>query len=309
MSPWNEPLPRLPLLQDSTLRQAADTVGASPWNARAAACFLEAARRLPLQSFDLPAHERELLEELGPRGACSSADVDELAALPAATEKMLIVELPTAWTELDRVVERLGRTTLTIANVGRQDPIALARLCREAGRWGCRGLVLSDERGEVGPHGVGYLVRFVRRLSDEMGVALELTWAGSNRYGTGLAQAWEAVEVGADRVRGCALGLGRTGSVPLDQLLLNLGQDRQSLADYCRQAAQSVGLVATAHYPVWADEAAIGPTSKASDVRRWLERNGLAAGHRMVERLLNLARRSRHALSDLQLLEAAGVRF
>jgi len=309
MKHWNETSDLAVSCQDATLQEGPGAPGACPPHARAAEAFLQAARRLPLASFEVRPADRAWLELLGPQAACSSADpaqLEALGSLPA--ERMLSIDFPVDWGEVGRACARLGPLTLIVPRPGRLDPIELSRLFREAGGWGCRGLVLSDERAEIGPHGVGYLVRFARRLREDMGLTLELTWGGSNRYGTALAQALEALEAGADRIRGCALGLGRTGSVPLDQLLAHTGlADPGLLADYRRTAALCLGLVVPPHYPGIEPELRLGPLSTREEVRAWLRQNGLPPEEEVVGQLLALARASSSPLSDLQLMSAAGV--
>jgi hypothetical protein len=141
-----------------------------------------------------------------------------------------------------------------------------------------------------------------------MGLTLELTWGGSNRYGTALAQALEALEAGADRIRGCALGLGRTGSVPLDQLLAHTGlADSALLGAYRRTAALALGLVVPPHYPGTDQGLRLGPLCTPEEVRAWLRLNGLPVEEEVVRQLLAMARASSSPLSDLQLMSAAGV--
>ena len=72
-----------------------------------------------------------------------------------------------------------------------------------------------------------------------------------------VANSLAAVEAGATRLHGTALGIGeRVGNTPMDMLLVNLalsgpnGRDLTPLPEYCRVVADAYGVEIPANYPV-----------------------------------------------------------
>ncbi len=140
----------------------------------------------------------------------------------------------------------------------RADPDTLEALYGNAIRWGARRICLSDTVGHATPSGVRSLVRFVKRaIIDPSGANVKLDWHGHRDRGLGLANALAAIEAGADRIHGTALGIGeRVGNVEMDLLLVNLALagvhdgDLHLLADYCELVARECRVPLTANYPV-----------------------------------------------------------
>lgn len=144
----------------------------------------------------------------------------------------------------------------------RAAPDDLAALYRTAIRCGARRLCVCDTVGHATPAGVRALVRFVRRLADESGEVVGIDWHGHRDRGLALANALAALEAGADRLHGTALGIGeRAGNTEMDLLLVNLrlcgyiDRDLTALADYCGLVAESTGIPVPINYPVMGDDA------------------------------------------------------
>src|SRR5215470_6349340 len=89
-----------------------------------------------------------------------------------------------------------------------------------------------------------------------MGANVGIDWHGHNDRGLALENALWALEFGADRVHGTALGIGeRVGNAQMELILLNLKllgllehQDLTHLLEYCNTAAQAVGWVVPINY-------------------------------------------------------------
>ena len=140
----------------------------------------------------------------------------------------------------------------------RADPETLKALYGHAIGWGARRICLSDTVGHATPSGVRALIRFVRReIVDPSGANVKLDWHGHRDRGLGLAGALAAIDAGADRIHGTAMGIGeRVGNVEMDLLLVNLAMagvhdaDLTRLAEYCELVAQECGVPLPPNYPV-----------------------------------------------------------
>lgn len=140
----------------------------------------------------------------------------------------------------------------------RADRETLKALYGHAIGWGVRRICLSDTVGHATPSGVRALIRFVRReIVDPSGASVKLDWHGHRDRGLGLANALAAIEAGADRIHGTAMGIGeRVGNVEMDLLLVNLAMagvhdaDLTRLADYCELVSRECGVPLPPNYPV-----------------------------------------------------------
>ena len=145
----------------------------------------------------------------------------------------------------------------------RAAPDTLRALYGNAIRWGARRICLSDTVGHATPWGVRALVRFVREeIIAPSGEAVQLDWHGHRDRGLGLANCLAAIEAGADRVHGTALGIGeRVGNAEMDLLLINLKllgthrHDLSKLPEYSRLASRACGVPIPASYPVLGEDA------------------------------------------------------
>ena len=145
----------------------------------------------------------------------------------------------------------------------RADPVTLRALYGNAIAWGARRICLSDTVGHATPSGVRALVRFVRRaIIDPSGANVKLDWHGHRDRGLGLANALAAIEAGADRIHGTAMGIGeRVGNVEMDLLLVNLAlagvhdADLTRLSHYCELVAAECNVPLAPNYPVMGSDA------------------------------------------------------
>src|SRR6185436_7578967 len=94
------------------------------------------------------------------------------------------------------------------------------------------------------------------------GEAVKVDWHGHRDRGLAIANCLAAIEAGADRIHGTALGIGeRCGNAEMDLLLVNfklLGlHDRElsKLADYVRLASKACRVPIAYNWPVFGDDA------------------------------------------------------
>src|SRR5260221_13090304 len=139
----------------------------------------------------------------------------------------------------------------------RADPESLRRLFTTAIRAGAKRLCVADTVGHATPSGARAVVGFVKTLIKELGVDVGIDWHGHRDRGFGVASSIAALEAGATRLHGAALGIGeRCGNTPIDLLLVNLGmmgyidRDLTSLPDYCKAVSRACDVPIPANYPV-----------------------------------------------------------
>jgi 2-isopropylmalate synthase len=141
----------------------------------------------------------------------------------------------------------------------RSRPDVLRMLFQAAIDRGASRLCLSDTVGHATPDGVRNLVRFTRKVIAETGATVGIDWHGHNDRGLALENALCAIDAGADRVHGTALGIGeRVGNAAMELLLLNLrlrgqlpaDQDLGKLVEYCETVAGAVGWQVPPNYPL-----------------------------------------------------------
>lgn len=140
----------------------------------------------------------------------------------------------------------------------RARPETLEALYRNAIEWGARRVCIADTVGHATPDGVRALVRFVRdEIVVPSGEDVGIDWHGHRDRGLGLANALAAIEAGATRIHGTALGVGeRVGNVEMDLLLVNLKLlgahkgDLTKLPEYCALTAEACQIPLANDYPV-----------------------------------------------------------
>jgi 2-isopropylmalate synthase len=145
----------------------------------------------------------------------------------------------------------------------RSHPATLDRLFRHAVELGADALCLCDTVGWATPDGVDQLLRWTRALLRGMGAEkVRVEWHGHNDRGLALANTLQALRSGADRLHGCALGIGeRVGNTPMDLMLLNLKllglypHDLTQLVRYVRTASAACGVPIPRNYPLSGDDA------------------------------------------------------
>lgn len=140
----------------------------------------------------------------------------------------------------------------------RARPEVLRALYGRAIEWGAKRLCIADTVGHATPDIARAVVRFVvEQIVKPSGEDVEVDWHGHRDRGFGLANALAAVEAGATRVHGSALGIGeRCGNTEMDLLLVNLvllgvhDADLSVLTDYCELTAEACQVPLPASYPV-----------------------------------------------------------
>lgn len=124
---------------------------------------------------------------------------------------------------------------------------------------GAKRLCLCDTVGAAVPRGVHNLVQWVRRLLEELGVGdrVGIDWHGHRDRGLDVANTIAALEAGATRVHGTALGVGeRVGNTPMEQLLVNLkllgwrDDDLTKLPDYVAAVSRAVDVPVPINQPI-----------------------------------------------------------
>ena len=145
----------------------------------------------------------------------------------------------------------------------RARPETLKALYGKAIEWGARRICLADTVGHATPWGTRALVRWVREeIVAPSGEEVKVDWHGHRDRGFGLANAFAAMEAGADRIHGTALGIGeRVGNVEMDLLLVNLkllglhDADLSPLGEYCDRVSRATGVEIPPGYPVFGADA------------------------------------------------------
>jgi isopropylmalate/homocitrate/citramalate synthase len=147
--------------------------------------------------------------------------------------------------------------TYVTEDTTRADPESLRRLFTTAIRAGAKRLCVADTVGHATPAGARAVVTFVKSVVAELGADVGIDWHGHRDRGFGVASSIAALEAGATRLHGAALGIGeRCGNTPIDLLLVNLvmmgyrDQDLTSLGDYCRAVAKACDVRIAPNYPV-----------------------------------------------------------
>lgn len=145
----------------------------------------------------------------------------------------------------------------------RAHPETLKKLYTAAIECGARRICLSDTVGHATPEGTAALIRFVKKeIVDPSGEKVKIDWHGHNDRGLALINNFAALMAGADRVHGCAIGIGeRVGNAPMDLTLANLklfgaiDNDLSALPEYCRLVSEVTGIPIPDNYPVFGADA------------------------------------------------------
>src|SRR5438874_12479506 len=169
----------------------------------------------------------------------------------------------------------------------RADPETLQKLYDTAIAAGARRICVSDTCGHATPEGVRNLLTFVR---DEIvrGRSVKVDYHGHNDRGLGTINALVATAL-ADRVHGCALGIGeRVGNTSMDQLLINMqlfglvDRDLTPLVEYTALVAEHCGIPIPPNYPAMgADAFRTGTGVHAAAVIKALRKNDRALADRV----------------------------
>src|SRR2546430_2820004 len=138
----------------------------------------------------------------------------------------------------------------------RAHPETLRLLYSTAIRAGASRLCIADTVGHATPNGARTLVTYVKTLLHDRGADhVGIDWHGHRDRGFGVASSLAALEAGATRLHGAALGIGeRCGNTPIDLLLVNLvmmgylDRDLAGLPAYCKAVARVRDLRIAPHY-------------------------------------------------------------
>ncbi|HZD24480.1 MAG TPA: LeuA family protein [Acidimicrobiia bacterium] len=128
----------------------------------------------------------------------------------------------------------------------RAEPADLARIYNTAIEAGARRICFSDTVGHATPWGVQSLISFGRELVDRQGEDVKIDYHGHRDRGLDVVNSITALASGADRVHGCALGIGeRIGNTSMEVLLINLrllgwvDNDLSGLSAYCEAVSRA----------------------------------------------------------------------
>jgi 2-isopropylmalate synthase len=146
----------------------------------------------------------------------------------------------------------------------RSTPTVLDQLFRCAVEYGVQRLCLCDTVGHATPDGVTDLVSFTRLLLETIRAKhIGIDWHGHNDRGLGVTNNIIALEAGADRIHGTALGIGeRVGNASLDLTLMNLkllgelgDRDLSALVPWCETVAKACEVPIHKQYPLVGEDA------------------------------------------------------
>jgi 2-isopropylmalate synthase len=199
------------------------------------------------------------------------ADVVQLTGVPI--EAMLFIgsspvrQYAEGWT-LDFIV-RQSRQAIAFAireglqvtyvteDTTRAAPEDLRVLLTEAIAAGAKRVCVCDTCGATVPDGAYNVVAWVRALIDGLGVDVGIDWHGHRDRGLDLANSIAAIEGGATRIHGTALGIGeRVGNTPMEQLLINLKLlglregDLTKLPEYVAAVADAMAVPVAVNAPI-----------------------------------------------------------
>jgi len=139
----------------------------------------------------------------------------------------------------------------------RADPDTLRALYTTAIRAGAKRVCIADTVGHATPHGAAAVVRFIASVIDECGGGIGIDWHGHRDRDFAVVNSLAALEAGATRLHGAAIGIGeRVGNTPMDLLLINLvlmgyiERDLSPLCEYCETVSAATGVPIPPNYPV-----------------------------------------------------------
>jgi 2-isopropylmalate synthase len=139
----------------------------------------------------------------------------------------------------------------------RADPDTLRALYSTAIRAGAKRVCISDTVGFATPHGAAAVVRFIAGVVAECGGGVGIDWHGHRDRDLAVINTLAALEAGATRLHGTAIGIGeRVGNTPMDALLMNLvlmgylERDLSAMCEYCEVVSAATGVPIPANYPI-----------------------------------------------------------
>jgi 2-isopropylmalate synthase len=139
----------------------------------------------------------------------------------------------------------------------RADPDTLRALYSTAIRAGAARVCIADTVGHATPEGAAAVTRFVASLVEECGGGVGIDWHGHRDRDLAVVNSLAAMQAGATRLHGAAIGIGeRVGNTPMDMLLVNLvlmgltNHDLAALVEYCEYVSEVTGVAIPPNYPV-----------------------------------------------------------
>ena len=139
----------------------------------------------------------------------------------------------------------------------RADPDTLRALYSTAIRAGARRVCIADTVGHATPHGAAAVVKFIASVVEECGGGVGIDWHGHRDRDFAISNTLAALDAGATRLHGAAIGLGeRVGNTPMELLLVNLvlmgyiERDLSALVEYCETVSAATDVPIPANYPV-----------------------------------------------------------
>jgi 2-isopropylmalate synthase len=139
----------------------------------------------------------------------------------------------------------------------RADPETLRRLYSTAIRAGAARVCIADTVGCATPAGAAAVVKFVAGVVDDCGGGVGIDWHGHRDRDLAIANTLAALDAGATRLHGAAIGIGeRVGNTPMDALIVNLvlmgyiERDLSALVEYCEAVSEATGVPIPSNYPV-----------------------------------------------------------
>ena len=139
----------------------------------------------------------------------------------------------------------------------RADPDTLRALYSTAIRAGARRVCIADTVGHATPHGTAAVVKFIAGVVEECGGGVGIDWHGHRDRDFAVINTLVALEAGATRLHGTAIGIGeRVGNTPMDALLMNLvlmgyiERDLSALCEYCETVSAATGVAIPPNYPI-----------------------------------------------------------
>jgi 2-isopropylmalate synthase len=139
----------------------------------------------------------------------------------------------------------------------RAKPEAVEKLYTAAIDAGAKRVCVCDTVGHATPWGVRNLIKFVRQVVNAANPEVKIDWHGHSDRGLGVINSIAALEAGADRVHGCAMGIGeRVGNTPIDLLMVNLklmgwiDNDLTQLPEYVHFVSNATKVPLPDQYPV-----------------------------------------------------------
>jgi len=127
---------------------------------------------------------------------------------------------------------------------------------------GAERVCICDTCGHATPEGTRNVVAFVKEIVAAKGRPVGIDWHGHRDRNLDIANCIAAIEAGADRIHGAALGVGeRAGNAPMDLVLANfkllgwIDRDLSELGDYVRTCAGHLGVPIPHNYPIFGHDA------------------------------------------------------